>query len=110
MGTVTITSAAFAALPGTVPKNWPSNLTWPAGGSINGTKPFTISDADIQQMLSWIATNYNSTLVGTSTPPVTVTAISMFLVWLVGFMNATTDAVQHHQTDPAVKPPPITIS
>ena len=110
MGTVTVTSAGFAALPGTTPKNWPTNLVWPAGGSVNGTKPFTISDGDIQQMLSWIATNYNSTLVGTGTPPVTVTAIAYFLAWLQGFMNATTDAVQHHNTDTATKPPPITIS
>lgn len=110
MGTVTITSAAFAALPTTAPKNWPSNLTWPSAGSINGTKAYTISDSDAQQLLSWIATAYNAQLVGTNTPPVTVSAISMFLAWLQGFMQGTTMAVQQQQTTPAVVPPPISIA
>ena len=110
MGTVTITSAAFANLPATQPKNWPANLVWPQGGAINGTKAFTISDADVQQMLSWIAEAYNATLVGTNTPPVTVPAVSYFLAWLTGFMQATTNSVQHQQTTPAVVPPPISIA
>ena len=110
MGTVTVTSSGFAALPPTAPPNWPSNLVWPSGGAINGNKAFTISDADAQQMLSWIATNYNATLVGNNPPPVTVPAVGILLAWLQGFMNATTDAVQRHHTTPPVAPPPITIS
>jgi len=110
MGTVTITSAAFAALPATAPLNWPANLTWPASGSINGTKVFTISDADAQLMLAWIAGNYNTTLVGNNPPPVTLPAVQYFLAWLVGFMNATTNAVQGYHTTAPVVPPPISIS
>jgi len=110
MGTVAITSSAFGALPAAAPKNWPTNLVWPQGGSINGSKSFTISDTDVQQMMSWIAANYNSTLVGTATPPVTQPAVAYFLAWLTGFMNATTDAVQRQQTTPAVAPPPISIA
>jgi hypothetical protein len=110
MGTMAITSSGFAVLPGSPPKNWPSNLVWPAGASFNATKNFTISDTDAQQIFSWIATNYNSTLVGTSTPPVTQPATAYFLAWLQGFMNATTDSVQKQQQTPATIPPPITIS
>jgi hypothetical protein len=105
-----ITSSGFAPLPGSPPKNWPSNLTWPAGGAFNATKTYTISDADAQQIFSWIATTYNANLVGTGTPPVTKPATAYFLEWLNGFMNATTDSVQHQQTDPAVVPPPISIA
>ena len=112
MGTVTITSAGFAALPPTAPKNWPSDLTWPAGGTYNGSKAFTISDSDAQQMLSWIAANYHATLIQGQNPPppYTVTAINMFLAWITGFMNATTNSVQKQQTTPAVVPPPISIA
>jgi hypothetical protein len=34
----------------------------------------------------------------------------MFLAWLNGFMNATTDSTQRHNTDPPVVPPPISIT
>jgi hypothetical protein len=110
MGTLAITSSGFAVLPPTAPKNWSDNLVWPAGGSINATKTYTFSDADAQQILSWIAANYNAQLVGSGTPPVTIPATQMFLAWLNGFMNATTDSTQRHNTDPPVVPPPITIS
>lgn len=110
MGTMQITSAGFTALPSTAPKNWPSNLVWPGGGSFNASKTYTISDAHAQQIFSWLATNYNSTLVGTDPPPVTRPATAYFLAWLQGFMSATTDAVQRQQTDPAVVPPPISIA
>jgi hypothetical protein len=110
MGTMTITSNGFAVLPAQAPKNWPSNLTWPGGGSINASKAFTISDADAQQILSWLAENYNAVLVGTGTPPVTKPATAYFLAWLQGFMNATTDSVQRQQSDPMVVPPPISIA
>lgn len=110
MGTMTITSAGFASLPAQVPKNWPTNMTWPGGGSINGTKVYTISDADAQQILSWIATTYNGQLVGTNPPPVTVPALQIYVAWLNGFMNATTNSVQQQQITPAVVPPPINIA
>jgi hypothetical protein len=111
MGTVTITSAGFGVLPAGAPPQWPSgSVNWPAGGSINGTKAFTINDADVQSMLAWIATNYSTQLVGSNTPPVTVSAIAIVLAWLQGFMQATTDATQRHHTTPPQVPPPITIS
>jgi len=105
-----ITSSGFAPLPAQPPKNWPTNLVWPAGGAFNATKNYTISDADAQQIFAWIATNYNETLIGGAAPPVTKPATAYFLAWLQGFMNATTDSVQKQQTDPAVVPPPISIA
>jgi hypothetical protein len=110
MGTMAITSSGFATLPAQVPKNWPTNITWPAGGSINGTKNYTITDADAQQILSWIAETYNAQLVGNNPPPVTVPALQIFVAWLNGFMNATTNSVQQHNTDPPAVPPAISIT
>jgi hypothetical protein len=113
MGTLAITSSGFAAMPGTAPPGWPANIVWPAGGSINGTKTFTISDADAQQMLAWIAWRYNAQLTGDAlptAPPVSISAIQIFLVWLNGWMDATTDATQHYHTPAPVVPPPISIS
>jgi hypothetical protein len=104
MGTVSITSAGFLPLPSTPPAGWPSNLTWPQGGSINGTKSYTISDADAQQMLSWIASTYNSNL------PTNPSAIAILLVWLNGWMAATTNSVQQYHTTPPTVPPPISIT
>jgi len=112
MGTMTITSTGFANLPAQAPNNWPSNITWPANGSINGTKNYTISDTDAQQILSWIAETYNAKLIAgkLGQPPFTINALQMFVEWLNGFMNATTDSVQRQQYVPAVPPPPITIA
>jgi hypothetical protein len=112
MGTMTITSTSFANLPAQAPVNWPSNINWPANGSINGTKTYTISDTDAQQILSWIAETYNAKLVAgkPGQPPFTINALQMFVEWLNGFMAATTDSVQRQQHVPAAVPPPISIS
>ncbi len=112
MGLMTITSSGFANLPAQAPKNWPTNLVWPSGGAINGTKNFTITDADAQQILAWIAETYNATLIDGKPlpPPYTVPALQIYVAWLNGFMNATTDSVQRQQYVPAAPPPPITIA
>jgi hypothetical protein len=112
VGTMSITSSGFANLPAQAPINWPSNIAWPGGGNINGTKNYTISDADAQQILSWIATTYNTKLIEGKTPPppFTVPALQIYVAWLDGFMAATTDSVQRQQYVPAVPPPPIVIS
>ena len=112
MGTVAITASGFAALAATEPDNWPDKITWPAGGTINGTKTYTISDSDAAEMIAWIATNYNAQLIAGKPPPppYTITAIAIILAWLNGFMQATTDSTQRHHTTPPVVPPPISIS
>jgi hypothetical protein len=112
MGTMAITSSGFANLPPQAPVNWPSNIVWPGGGTINGTKNFSISDADAQQILSWIATNYNAELIADKTPPPPwiIPALQIYVAWFNGFMAATTDAVQRQQYVPAAPPPPISIT
>jgi hypothetical protein len=112
MGTMTITSTGFANLPAQAPNNWPGNINWPANGSINGTKNYTITDADAQQILAWIAETYNASLVAgkPGNPPFTINALQMFVEWLNGFMKATTDSVQRQQYVPAAPPPPISIA
>lgn len=112
MGTMAITSSGFSPLPAQVPTNWPANLVWPAGGSINGTKNYTISDADAQQILSWIADTYNGQLIDGKPPPppFTVPALQIYVAWLNGFMAATTDSVRRQQYVPATPPPPISIT
>ena len=99
-------------MPAQAPKNWPANIVWPAGGNINGAKNYTISDADAQQILSWVAETYNATLIDGKPPPApfTVPALQIYVAWLNGFMAATTDAVQRQQYVPAAPPAPITIA
>ena len=112
MGTMVITSSGFANLPAQAPKNWPANIVWPGGGNINGTKNYTISDADAQQILSWIAETYNATLIAgkPEPPPFTVAALQIYVAWLNGFMAATADSVQRQQHTPATVPPLISIA
>jgi len=109
-GTLTITTAGFAAMPATAPPGWPTNLTWPTTGGINGTKTYTISDVDMEQMMAWIATNYNAQLVGNNPPPVQIASLAVMLAWLQGFINATINAVQQFHTAAPVPPPPIVIN
>lgn len=104
MGTVTITSAGFAMLPTNPPDNWPGNIVWPGGVRINGTWTYTITDTDMQAMMSWMADTYQSQFVE---PP---TGLAVLKAWLDGFMQATTDSTQRHHTTPPVVPPPVSIS
>jgi len=110
MGTLAITSSGFAPLPAGAPAGWPPELTYPAGGSFNGTKNYTFTDADAQQMLAWIAGTYKAQLMGANPPPVSVSAIAVFVAWLNGFMTASTNSTQQYHTTPPVVPPPIVIS
>lgn len=106
MGTLTISGSGFAVLGASPPSDWPANITWPAGGSPNGTKSYTISDADWVQLLAWAAANY---IAIPAIPPATPTAPQILLGFVQGWINALTDSVQHFHTQPATKPPPITI-
>jgi hypothetical protein len=112
MGTVTMTSAGFAVLAATAPNNWPENIKWPAGGNVNGTKTYTISDADMLQIMSWAFETYNAKLIEGKPPPppYTVGSLQGFVAWIDGFFKATMDSVQRQQTEPAVIPPPIDIT
>jgi hypothetical protein len=110
-GTLTVTTAGFAALPATAPAGWPTNLKWPGGGAVNGTKSYTISDADYQQMLVWAANANNAQIVAqlTPPPPYTVTGLQVLVSLVQNWVNGMIAAVQVQFTTPAQPPPPISI-
>jgi hypothetical protein len=103
-GTVTITGSGFANLPATAPSNWPASVTWPGGGSPNGTKTYTISDADWVFLLTWTASTSPQLQ-----KPATPTAAQILLAWVQSWINGSITAVQQYHTTPPTVPPPITI-
>ena len=114
-GTLTVTTAGFANTPATAPSGWPSNLEWPNGQTVNGTKTYTISDADYQQMLVWAANANNAQIIAaagppTGTPPVyTVSGLNILLSLVQNWINGMIQAVAVQFTTPAQPPPPISI-
>ena len=110
MGTLTISAAGFANLPATAPPNWNEDLVYPGGGTVNGSKAYTISDADWQRLLNWAATANGPQLVGTNKPPVTVTGTQVLLSLVQNWVNGMIQAEQQFGTTPPQVPPPITIA
>ena len=116
MGTLTVSTSGFANTAATAPADWPSNLTYPANAVVNGTKAYTITDADYGKMLSWAANANNAQIIAaapppTGTPPVySVTGLQILLSLVQNWVNGMIQAVQVHNTVPAQQPPPITIS
>jgi hypothetical protein len=122
-GTLTVTTSGFANTPATAPSDWPSNLTYPANAPVNGTKTYTINDADYQKMLAWAANANNPQIVAaanpappapptcgnTPLPPCTVTGLQVLVSLVQNWVNGMIQAVQVHNTVPAQQPPPITI-
>lgn len=107
-GTITITASGFATLPASAPPGWPSTVTWPGSQSPNGTKTYTITDANWQSLLTWVAASQGS-IQGTTTSPSTPTAPQILLAWLQIWVNGTIIAVQQYFTTPASPPTPIVI-
>lgn len=104
MGTFTITASGFSALSQTAPDQWPSFITWPAGGNPNGSKTFTISDADWVSLLTWIAiSQFNKSSNSSPSAPQLLLA---FAQWLAA---ATQSSVQRTLTVQAI-PPQITMT
>jgi hypothetical protein len=110
MGTLTVSTSGFAVLPATAPSGWPANIVWPASGSTNGTKSYTISDADWIRLMVWSANANNSQLVGNNPPPVTIAATAVLLALVQNWINGLIGSVQHNDTTPPNVPPPITIA
>jgi hypothetical protein len=83
-----------------------ATLTISLSGSalVNGSKSYTISDADVQSLLDWATVNYASAL------PLTPTDQQILLAWVQGWINATKVSVQQFKTPPAVVPPQISIT
>lgn len=109
MGTLIITAGGFSNLPASPPSGWPPAVTWPGGASPNGSKTYTINDADWQSLLTWTAASQAS-IQGTPQTPSTPTAGQILLAWLTIWINATKNAVQQFQTPVPVPPPAITIT
>jgi hypothetical protein len=108
MGTITITAAGFANFGASPPANWRSSqATFPANGSPNGAKTYTINDADWLALLTWVAA---SQFQPTASVPATPTAPQIVLAWLLVWINGTKQAVQQFNTTPPGAPPPIGIS
>jgi hypothetical protein len=106
MGTMTITAAGFTALPANPPANWPSDVTWPAGGSANGSKVYTWSDADWIRLLTWVASSQSQFRSGGG-QPTTPTAAQILLAYVQSWVNGTITAEQQFSTKPPTPPPPI---
>jgi hypothetical protein len=115
-GTLTVSTAGFANTPATAPSGWPSNLKYPGGQTVNGTKTYTISDADYQLMLTWAANANNAQVVAavcpapcTTPPPYTVTGLQVLVSLVQNWVNGMISAVSVQFTTPAQPPPPISI-
>lgn len=114
MGTLTITASGFSNLGASSPSNWPSNVTFPANGNPNGSKSYTVNDADWLSLLTWMASQQQGQIQGvTGAPavgqPLAPTAAQILLAWLQIWINGTKASVQQFETVPAVVPPPITM-
>src|SRR6516165_6172435 len=110
-GTLTVTTSGFASLPATAPSGWPTNLKWPGGGAVNGSKSYTISDTDYVLMLVWAANANNAQIIAqlTPPPPYTVTGLQVLVSLVQNWVNGMIAAVQVQFTTPAQPPPPISI-
>jgi len=115
MGTLQITAAGFANLPATAPSLWPSNLTYPTSGATNGSKTYTISDADWIRLVTWAANANNLQLVNGSSnpppapPPHTVTGVQVLLSLVQNWINGMIGAEQQFGTTPPQPPTPVVI-
>jgi hypothetical protein len=77
-------------------------------GVVNGNRSFTLSDAAVRKILDWAAVNYATALPQPPDPPATDQQI--MAAWVQGWINATRDAVQRHETTAPVVPAPIDVA
>ena len=107
MGTFSITAAGFANTPATPPANWPVGVAYPANGVVNGTKTYTISDADWMSLLTWCAA---TTVTPNPSSPTVIAAGLILLNWVNIWITGSQTAVQQYNVTPAVVPPKITFT
>jgi hypothetical protein len=103
MGTVTVTAAGFTTLPVAAPSQWPAGVAWPGAVSPNGSKVYTISDADWLRIITWTAASQPG--IGAS-PAIGQIILAGFQVWVNGVVQAVTQFF----TVPAVPGTPPTIT
>lgn len=104
MGTFTISASGFSNLPATAPANWPAGLVWPGAVAPNGTKSWTVSDADWVDVVVWSATTNFSALGGNITTPGTPTIGAILIAFAQIFVNGIKQAVVQFLTSPPAPP------
>jgi hypothetical protein len=109
MGTLIVTASGFSNLPASAPTGWPATVTWPGGASPNGSKTYTINDADWVKVLTWTTVSQAS-LQGTIATPSTPTPQQILLGWLQIWIGGTVSAIVNLFTVPAVPGPPPVIT
>lgn len=108
MGTITISSSGFAALPATAPAGWPVGIVYPGAVAPNGARSATLTDAEMVMLVTWAAAEL--TTQGSSSAPATVTVAQILVNWVGSFFNGTKGAVQRYFTQPAVPPAQINLN
>lgn len=108
MGTITITSSGFAAMPSTAPTGWPVGVTYPGSVAPNGSRSATITDAEMIQLITWAAATQIPQ--GTASSPTSATIAQILVGWVLTFFNGTKAAIQSYFTTPTVPPPPINLN
>jgi hypothetical protein len=104
MGTFTVSASGFANLPTTPPSAWPANMTWPGGTSPNGTKSYTVSDADWANIIAFHGVDNFGPNAGSPNPAPTIGQILLAMAqqvvrWMQG-------GVVNLFTTPPQQPPP----
>src|SRR5215469_12178747 len=110
MGTFTISASGFSTLPATAPAGWPAGLTWPGAVSPNGTKSWTVSDADWVDVVVWSANRNFVTLGGNLTTPGTPTVGQILIDFAQIFVDGIKQAVVQYFTPAPTPPTPPTFT
>lgn len=84
-----------------------ATLTVSLSGSavVNGSKSYTVSDADVQTLLTWVSQQPRRFAV-----PQNPTNQQLLLAWVQQWVNENRDMVQQANTPPPVVPAPITFT
>lgn len=97
MGTITISSSGFAAMPATAPSNWPAGLVYPGAVAPNGSRSATLTDAEMLQLITWAAaTKINQ--------PASPTVAQILSAWVGDLFASTRAAIQNWGTTQSAPP------
>jgi len=111
MGTVTITTAGFAATPASAPAQWPPGVVYPGAVAPNGTRVVNMSDADMVRILTWSAAARIPQYQGPPVGQPTVETMAQILVASVQhLLDGWNQAIINYFTTPAVPGTPPTYS
>lgn len=77
------------------------------GLTTNPSKSYTVSDADLQQVLNWAQSAFFATQPSSAPAP---TNPQIMLAWVQNWVNGTKNAVVQFNTAPPVPPPPPNIA